>query len=234
MRSLGRAVGCSVAVICGVLAGPATAHTGGLLGYTSSVSSIAPKTATIEFSVLEGDDQVYVFNRGASTVEVPGYGGEPYLRIRPSGVERNRNSPATYLNLDRYAEQPLPPNAKSSAKPVWERLSRQPAVAWHDHRAHWMNRVPPIAVRNAPTERHHIQDWTIPIRVAGRPVIVRGSLDYAPPAETAAKGSSGFATILWPAFAGAALVLAGLTLVVARRRGGGEPVGDSAGESPTG
>ncbi len=107
MRSLGGLVGVAITVLGGVLAGPATAHTGGLLGYTSSVRSITPTTAQIEFSVLEGDDQVYVFNRGASTVEVPGYGGEPYLRIRPSGVERNRNSPATYLNLDRYAEQPL-------------------------------------------------------------------------------------------------------------------------------
>ncbi len=97
-----------------------------------------------------------------------------------------------------------------------------------------MNRVPPIAVRNAPNERHHIQNWTIPIRVGGRSVAVRGTLDYSPPALPAADGSSGFATILWPAFAGAALVLAGLTLVVARRRGGGEPVvGDPTEESPT-
>ena len=96
-----------------------------------------------------------------------------------------------------------------------------------------MNRVAPIAVRNAPSAARHIQDWKIPIRVGGRPVTIRGTLDYSPPAVTAAQGSSGAAAFLWPAFAGSALLLAGLTLVVVRRKGGAAALGDSSGEAPS-
>jgi hypothetical protein len=213
---------CTVAalvVTTGTVGIIASAHTGGPLGYTSRVISMTPNPALVEFDVLEGDDQVYLYNRGKGLVEVPGYGGEPYLRVTPGGVFRNRNSPATYENLDRYGEQPLPANAKSTAKPVWEKLSDRPAVAWHDHRMHWMNRVPPIAVRNAPTTSHHIQDWTIPIRVRGRTITIRGTLDYSPPPSLTANISRGFTSFIWPAFAGVAIVFAGLTLIVVRRRG---------------
>ena len=194
---------------------------------------MTPKPSLVEFDVLEGDDQVYVYNRGKRTVDVPGYGGEPYLRVTPDGVFRNLNSPATYENLDRYGEQPLPANAKSRAKPAWEKLGDRPAVAWHDHRMHWMNRVPPIAVRNAPDAPHHIQDWSIPIRVGGQTIAIRGTLDYSPPPSLARSGSGGLATVIWPAFAGAAMLFAGLTLVVVRRRGRPDVVGAPDGGPPT-
>lgn len=212
-----RAIAASTTLALVALAQVAPGHTG-LPGYTSRVLDVTPAAPGLEISVLGGDDRVYLYNPTRAVVIVRGYAGEPYLRIGPQGVDRNMNSPATYQNLDRYAERPLPPRARVSAAPAWRHLGAAPAVSWHDHRAHWMNRVPPVAVRNDPGARHHIQDWTIPLVVDGRRVSVTGTLDYAPPPGTGRDGGRGTAVYLWPAFAGSALLLAGITLVAVRRR----------------
>ena len=56
-----------------------------------------------------------------------GYEGEPYLRFNDRGVDRNVNSPATYLNQDRYGQVNPPPNATADATPEWEHISDTPS-----------------------------------------------------------------------------------------------------------
>ena len=56
---------------------------------------------------------------------IEGYDGEPYLRFdADGGVFRNANSPATYLNQERYGGVDVPASASKSAAPSWERVSR--------------------------------------------------------------------------------------------------------------
>ena len=52
--------------------------------------------------ILQFGDEFELVNETVTEVVVPGYSDEPYLRIGPDGVWRNANSPATYLNLDRF------------------------------------------------------------------------------------------------------------------------------------
>ena len=77
------------------------------------------------------------------SVEVVGYQGEPYLRYLPDGtVEENALSPSKYLNEGRYGGD-LPAAADAAAPPQWAVVASDGSFAWHDHRTHWMNPLPP-------------------------------------------------------------------------------------------
>jgi hypothetical protein len=130
--------------------------------------------------VLDRDDRLELINESDSEIVVFGYDGEPYLRFAPEGVYRNRLSPATYLNEDRYAAVELPAEADPEAPPDWELVSRTNRYDWHDHRIHWMSPIDPPQVRAAPDEPHPIFDWEVVGQVEGSPLTIAGSLDYAP------------------------------------------------------
>jgi hypothetical protein len=71
-----------------------------------------------------------------------GYSAEPYLRLDSNGVWENFNSPAHYLNLDRFASKSPPESANADATPDWHLMSSATSVRWHDHRTHWMSSTP--------------------------------------------------------------------------------------------
>ena len=71
----------------------------------------------LQLKVLYGDDQVWLDNRSGKTVVIDGYSGEPYLRFGPDGIYVNVNSPAGYLNQDRYAKSAVPKSASAKAPP---------------------------------------------------------------------------------------------------------------------
>ena len=78
----------------------------------------------------------------AQEVIVTGYSAEPYLRLDSKGVWENFNSPAHYLNLDRFASKTPPESASADATPDWRLMSSGTSVRWHDHRTHWMSATP--------------------------------------------------------------------------------------------
>jgi hypothetical protein len=108
----------------------------------------------LRFKILYGDDQVWLDNRSGKTVIIKGYSGEPYLRFSPAGIYVNINSPAGYLNQDRYARVQVPKSASASATPK---------------------------VKAAPRKPHHIFDWKVPATENGKRFVIAGSLDYKPP-----------------------------------------------------
>jgi hypothetical protein len=188
------------------VAGPASAHVGGGAAgsdFDGRVTSVSPQLPGVTVRVLQFGDELEVVNGTARELTVPGYSDEPYLRIGPDGVWRNRNSPATYLNLDRLGLTPLPPSADPDAEPDWEQVSTEPSYVWHDHRTHWMSVSLPPQVQADPTVAHTIIDWTVPMGYDGRTVEVAGTLVWEPPPP-------GWA--LWPGYAlvVAAGALAGL------------------------
>jgi hypothetical protein len=153
----------------------------------------------VTFTVYTGGLVVEVENHGPAVLEVLGYEGEPYLRISAGGVERNRRSPATYLDAERFGDVALPPIADASAEPEWVRIGDEPRHVWHDHRTHWMSPSPPAfvdagglaraamraglvgAIGRAGDDAGVFHEWVIPVLVDGRPVEVRGELAWADP-----------------------------------------------------
>jgi hypothetical protein len=185
--------------------GLAAAHGGGgARGFTSTMTSIQPAMPGIDVSILDSDDRVALRNRTGETIVVPGYDGEPYLRFTPDAVYRNERSPATYLNDERYGDVDVPARADAKAAPEWKQVVDNGYYEWHDHRIHWMSPLPPPQVRAAKDEPHHVFDWKLPVRVGGEPVVLVGSLDYAPPPK------SSFNPLLILPVAALALVGAGL------------------------
>ena len=186
---------------------------GAARGYTSAVKTIAPELDGLTVQVLQGDDQLDLRNDTGRELLIQGYEGEPYLRFgADGGVFRNANSPATYLNEERYGGVDVPASASKTAAPRWERVSRGNSYDWHDHRIHWMSTIDPPKVRQAKDEPHHVFDWNVPGTVGGQPLAIRGSLDYQPPPQ------SSFNPILIAPLV--ALVLAGGIFWWARRRRG--------------
>ncbi|WP_116450051.1 hypothetical protein [Blastococcus litoris] len=191
------------------VAGPAAAHVGGGAAgsnYDARVLAVTPEVPGLTVRVLQFGDELELVNETGSEVAVPGYDGEPYLRIGPDGVWRNANSPATYINLDRYAQVDLPDNAERGAEPDWVQVSTEPSYAWHDHRTHWMSaNVLPPAVAADPSEAHTVFEWTVPLEHDGTDIQVAGELTWTPPPSP---------WLVWPAYAALALLAVAAGLLV--------------------
>jgi hypothetical protein len=185
------------------LAGPASAHVGGETAgsdFDGRVTAVTPALPGVSVRVLQFGDDLELVNRSGTEVEVPGYEDEPYLRIGPDGVWRNQRSPATYINLDRYARVTLPETADSRAEPEWVRLSTEPHYIWHDHRTHWMSDgLLPPAVAADPGRSHTVFEWTVPLRYGDTPARVEGVLTWSPPPAP---------WVVWPLVAVPALLAA--------------------------
>ena len=130
--------------------------------------------------VLNYDDRLLLVNKTGRTVEVHGYGGEPYIRILSDGtVQVNKRSPSYYLNLERFGDAEVPANAKNNAPPQWNEVDKTGRFEWHDHRIHYMSKSLPNQVTNK-GKRTRIFDWTVPVDVGARRVQVRGDLYWIP------------------------------------------------------
>lgn len=110
---------------------------------TVDPGSVVPTGMTVS---IEGHDSfVWLRLAAGSTAEIPGYDGEPYLRIDADGsVWRNRLSWSAWYNEDRYGEVERPDFVDPTAEPDWESIDDDSSVAWHDHRIHLMDPTPPI------------------------------------------------------------------------------------------
>nr|WP_218860324.1 hypothetical protein [Petropleomorpha daqingensis] len=184
-----------------VVAGPAQAHVGGGTAgsdFDGRVLAVTPPMPGVSVRVLQFGDDVELVNASATEVVVPGYTDEPYLRIGPDGVWRNRNSPSTYINLDPSGRAPLPSYADAHADPDWERVSTDAAYVWHDHRTHWMiaGQLPP-AVAADPSRPHRVFEWSIPVSYGSSKAVVTGELTWSPPPSP---------WLVWPAYLLLALV----------------------------
>lgn len=160
----------------------------------------APVIDGVRFAVYTGGFLVEVENRSGLPLVIEGYEGEPYLRVGPDGVERNRRSAATYLNNDRFGEVRLPPEVDAAAPPDWERISGEPLARWHDHRTHWMSPSPPPFVEAGSLSRTAMQreyvgpvgragdaagtfvQWQVPFEHDGQRHLLEGEMAWHDPA----------------------------------------------------
>lgn len=147
-------IGAGVIAFAAILpADPASAH-GGNGGsssdYRIEITGFEGDARGFELRSVELGNRVEIRRTTAAQVMVLGYSGEPYLRLDDRGVWENVNSPAHFLNLDRFASTTPPPTATAEALPQWQQLSGGSSVRWHDHRTHWMGNVPPPEVQANP------------------------------------------------------------------------------------
>ena len=156
--------------------------------YDSSVTGILGRDGSgaelpqgLSWRVVANDALLEVTNDTDEELVVAGYEDEPYLRIDRDGVWMNRNSPAAYLNEDRYAQTPVPDYASADAEPEWVRQSDGNRFAWHDHRIHWMAPSLPPRVRAAPGQTTTISNWEVPFSWDNQQLAVQGTLQWVPP-----------------------------------------------------
>ena len=147
--------------------------------YRYEITSFDPGVDGIDLVFVGAIGHLQLTNRSGSEVTVLGYEDEPYLRVGPDGAFVNLRSPATYLNEDRDGSTGAPESADADADPRWERLSEDPVVRWHDHRAHWMTSTPAVVLSD-PDSSHDLGTWTVAVEIDGRRVVAEGTTTWVP------------------------------------------------------
>ena len=222
MRTL-TAVAAVVALLLG--APVALAHQGNP-NYRSLVTSVTPATKGVDVSVLNFDDRLLMHNTSGQDVTIYDYADppKPYAQLLKDGtVQVDTNSEAYYLNEDRLGETSVPTNL--GAEPKWKQLSKSSRFEWHDHRAHWMGKSDPPNLKDKDVKTK-IDDWTVPIEVAGSKGTIAGTLTWVPLDE----GGLPLAAIF--AFAALLIVLSLAVFVIRRRRNADDPGDDDDAPPP--
>jgi hypothetical protein len=202
---------CAVALIALAATAPAASAHQGSPNYLSQIDNVQPAVDGLSVDVLSRDDRLLLRNASGRDVVIEGYDGEPYARVLGDGtVEVNRDSPAFYLNDDRFGDVAAPKAADGKGAPRWKELSRTGRFEWHDHRMHWMSQTPPERVKDA-TEQTKIFDWSVPLDVNGRRGAIAGTLFWTPTVN------SGPPTAAIVALA-AVLIACCIAVIVVRRR----------------
>ena len=168
-----------VLVSLAVLPPSAFAHEGNP-NFRSEITSITPAAVGdgLKVQIEDFDDNVQLVNRTGKEVQIQGYDGEPYVRLSPDGtVEVNLNSPAYYLNQDRFADVSVPERADAEAKPDWKEVDDTGLFSWHDHRSHYMGLNTPPQVEDE-SVKTKVFDYSIPVKVDGKPVEINGTLTW--------------------------------------------------------
>jgi hypothetical protein len=204
----------AVSALFALLAAPtALAHQGNP-NYRSVIRGVTPQVGGVHLQVLNLDDRLELQNTSGRTVVIQGYNGEPYARVLGDGtVQVNRRSPAYFLNDDRFGNVKVPASAKPGATPQWQIVDRAGRFQWHDHRIHWMSKVPPKQVTDT-SKRTKVFDWSVPVRVGSTRGAIAGTLFWQP------KPGGGAPVTAMVGLAAIALLGLGAVLVVRRRRGG--------------
>jgi hypothetical protein len=145
--------------------------------YRSTVDAIEPATDGVRAEIVGGDAFLELTVDEGHEVVVEGYQGEPYLRFRRDGtVERNRRSPATYVNESRDGVVDLPDgidaDTAETAEPDWDPVADGGTYAWHDHRVHWMGGERPVGAEPGDWTR----SWTVDVVVDGTETRITGTL----------------------------------------------------------
>jgi hypothetical protein len=180
-------VGLLIVLVVAAAAVPTANADSGSPNYSSKLISVSPNVKGLTVLVVDGDDAIELRNATGLNISVPGYENEPYLRFLVNGrVEVNVNSPAKYLNEERYGGVTVPKTASPKAKPRWELVADGGRYTWHEHRVHWMstNRPPKVEASDG-KQLEKVFDWVVPMSVRGDRVKASGTLWWVPTGQLA-------------------------------------------------
>ena len=161
-------------------AGPAAGDAAEPGDFRSEVTAIEPDPGGFTIQTAGGDSFLELSVDEGTEVVVLGYEAEPYLRFSADGtVEANLNSPATYINDERYGSGELAPASLqdiddvTTLEPEWEEVATDGTFAWHDHRTHEMR-------PDSPVPRGETYAWSGPVvlEVDGQTVEVSGEITF--------------------------------------------------------
>jgi hypothetical protein len=140
----------------------------------SIVESVEPSTDSVRIDIVGGDAFVRLRVERGHSAELRGYYDEPYVRVADDGtVSVNEASDTFRISKSRYgAGTTINDGGSASIDESWVVASTNGTYLWHDHRVHWMSPMPPQAIDG----RGLVQQWSIPITVDGRAILVSGSL----------------------------------------------------------
>ncbi len=158
---------------------PAWADPARPTNYLSEVTEIDPLPSGVSVDITGGDSFLQISVALGHTVLVPGYFNEPYIRVdADNSVWVNQNSPAFYINQDRYGNVSVPDGITGDSQPEWVKVGAMGRYAWHDHRVHWMSYdLPPTVAGDV---EQQVFPWEIPILIDGVDTTVRGDLLWLP------------------------------------------------------
>lgn len=189
------AVATLAVIVIALGAGPALADPAGPTNYRSIVTAVDPTPAGVAIEIVGGDAFLSIAAAEGHSVLIPGYFGEPYLRIDPDGaVYLNTRSPARYINQDRYGATSIPDSVDAEANPEWEQVGSGGRFAWHDHRAHWMSPDLPPTISGDRVQI--VFPWTITIFIDGVETEVKGELFWFPSTNPAGPLLTGILGVL--------------------------------------
>lgn len=144
----------------------------------SVIESVEPALPVgIVLDVVGGDTFMRVRSAG-HTVEVKGYEGEPYIRIRPDGTVLEAHGSTTWwLNRSRFGgtvptAQTDPPGGAADSAGEWVVTARNGTAMWHDHRIHWMSPSAPVTI----DDKGSVQHWKVPVEIDGTLHTIGGTL----------------------------------------------------------
>ena len=172
-----------------------------------SVQALPGRLPGVFLSVPPGPDVV-----------VQGRDGEPFLRMTEAGVEVNTSSRTHVEDRQARGEQAGPP----APTPTFELVAPgSRSYTWLDARLRYPQDLPPAEVLRADGPAV-VQEWRVPVTVAGATAALTGDVAWVPEADAAERvaGSASPAPAdrsLVPYAVGAVLVL-GLVVVALRRR----------------
>lgn len=171
-----------VILVCLVVLGaaqPASADPATPTNYRSTVTAVEPEASGVVFEITGGDAFLSVSVETGHTVLIPGYFGEPYVRIDPDrSVWVNESSRSFYINQDRYGQIAPPKDLDANAPPTWAQVGDDGRYAWHDHSSHWMSHDLPPAISGDILET--VFPWKVPVVIDGVDTTVRGELVWVP------------------------------------------------------
>lgn len=177
----------------------------------------------------------FLRNSSGAPVTVLAGDGSPYAVVDSSGVRVNLAS-TTWQEQQRFGEVDDEGDPSVPSEPTFATVSTQPAHSWLDTRAALPGIVPSSEVRSSGREQV-LREWSVPLDVGGQAVPVSGELVWQPVLGEGPAGPSALGRPEYLVAAAAALGLAGLLLVRARRRGDGgddqEPSDDVASDGVT-
>ena len=144
------------------MAGTAPARAHGTIEVRTMLERVEPAVPGLTMKlVLSVTAELVVDNRTTELLEVLDDAGNPFMRIGPSGVEGDFNSP---IWLAVNAPSGVPDQTTlPTGPPRWQHVSTDPTWGWFDHRMH-----PAGTIAGA---------WEVPMRLGGRPVTAHGRVE---------------------------------------------------------
>ncbi len=141
----------------------------------------APKIAGLRVELHQGDiaPQLVLENRSGKLLEILDTTGQPFLRVGPKKVEADLNSPDWRASLN-PRDVPAHAPVASRREPNWKMVLSEPAFGWFDPRINPDPVQIPPEIQAVGIEAP-VSAWTIPARLGGEPLDIKGRFFYLPP-----------------------------------------------------